>query len=145
MVSVCNNGVDIAPAGMEFVFMPTPSVSRIVPSVRGLGSTAIVVTLFGSHFSYSDGLSCRFGHTAKVSAVWLTSTMLECGVGSHSLAGNLTVEVSNNGETFSTNRQLLATQGERRVSSVVPSLSWVKGSSMVTVYGRGFDGKSGYS
>ena len=55
MMSVANNGVDPGTSGAEFVYSQGPSVIKLVPSARGLGS-ASMLTVFGAYFRETEGL-----------------------------------------------------------------------------------------
>jgi len=56
------------------------------------------------------------------------------------MAGNLTVEVSNDGHEFSHDRLFLSVSEGWRLHAILPSVSWLGAPSAVTISGHGFSG-----
>jgi len=67
------------------------------------GGTKVTVAVSG--FQRADQIFCRFGPAQAVIATWINSYKLVC-ITPASIKGNGTVEVSNNGQDFTTSGKL---------------------------------------
>lgn len=86
------------------VFSPclaSPTVTSLLPPLGpSTGSTLVTVT--GTNFISNSGITCKFGTAAAVSAAWRSASLLEC-VSPSGSSGSVAVEVSNNGQDYSSN------------------------------------------
>ena len=96
-----------------------------------------MLTVVGTGFAGTGTLACRTGTGISHSAVWRSSSMIECTVGGHSSGGNVTVQVSNDGRHFSTDGVTLEVITAVVLKSVEPSQGSTAGNELVTVYGSG--------
>ena len=95
-VEVSNNGADVTSSGVQFVYERAPTVSGVELSNGGDGR---VLRVTGKHFVPSQALQCSTGTQAR----YVSSSEVHCRVADMGPIGNVTVEVSNNGQDFSTN------------------------------------------
>ncbi len=76
-LEVSLNGQDYTNQRLSFFFYSDPVVSRIYPvSGPSLGGT--LVTVFGTSFVNTTGLSCRFGYADPVEAVFISPQEIVC-------------------------------------------------------------------
>ena len=136
-VTVSNNGLDFDGGGADFMFAAPPTVRELIPSRRLLGAGSSTVTVLGTGFEESDSLSCKFGTQRAVPAAWLSSSKVICA-SSTQHSGQIAVQVSNDGTSFSALSLTLATSHELQLQSLTPSQGFTRGTTLVTVAGRGF-------
>jgi hypothetical protein len=112
-----------------------PAVSQVVPSFGPtIGGTRVMIG--GSEFR--TGTACRFGESgAPVLGEYVTNTMVACRAPA-GLAGDVMVQVSTDGETFSSGRHVFAYVENGRVTQVTPSAVPLSGRTQVTVVGEHF-------
>ena len=91
----------------------------------------------GTGFAATAALGCRTGTGLLHSAVWRSSSMIECTVGTHPSGVNVTVQVSNDGQHFSSDYAMVEVLGTAVVKSVEPSRGSTAGNELVTVSGSG--------
>ncbi|KAJ1484297.1 hypothetical protein T484DRAFT_1797520, partial [Baffinella frigidus] len=132
-VTVSNNGADFVGGGAEFLFAAPPTVRELVPSRRLLGAGSSTVTVLGAGFEESDSLSCRFGTQRAVPAAWSSSSMIVCSSAMQH-TGQIAVQVSNDGTTFSALSLSLSTTLEMQLHALTPSQGFTQGKTL----GRGF-------
>jgi len=76
-VRVSSNGVDFSTSFGEFEYVRVAHISGVSPSV-GSVSGGTKVALSGSGFESIEGMSCRFGGSSMVSAVFVSEGEIEC-------------------------------------------------------------------
>ena len=81
-------------------------------------------------------LNCRFGNDV-VSGRWVSSDRVECEVPALSTA-DISIEITNNGMDYTSNRMQFTVLPESNVTFVHPSFGAVGASTSVTVHGSGF-------
>ena len=108
-VEVSNNGADVTSSGVQFVYERAPTVTGVgvLERDQGLGGD-LVLRVTGKHFVQSPQLRCRLGKgvgmdAARSDAQYVGSSEVHCRVDQGRGRGRLAVEVSNNGQDFSTN------------------------------------------
>jgi hypothetical protein len=87
--------------GFEFEYLSLPIVSHIYPAL-GSQNSGTLITVWGKSFSNRSALSCRFGG-AIVDATFVNATLLTCTSPKSDFVDAVTVEVSTDGQIFSTN------------------------------------------
>ncbi|EKX35015.1 hypothetical protein GUITHDRAFT_118763 [Guillardia theta CCMP2712] len=150
-IKVGNNGVDFSSASATYTYERAPTVTSL--SLLALdGSSGQVeqdhgrtVRVIGKHFVASPQLRCSLPGVAR----YLTSSMVDCVSGGGRVGGNLTVEVSNNGQDWSSGGLgLLAWEDTPRFSEEVqlePTMGPSRGGTQVTVRLLGAEGLQGVS
>jgi hypothetical protein len=143
-VEVSMNGVDFTAEGVVFQYFSQPEVASFSPSAGGVdGGTAVV--LFGSNFTSSALLSCRFGWTV-VPASFIAADTVICVAPAAATAGAVPVAVTLNGVDFYETGDLSFTYTSVVVvTSVVPAVGSVLGGTDVLVLGEGFPSDGGLS
>ncbi|MED6307675.1 MAG: IPT/TIG domain-containing protein, partial [Planctomycetota bacterium] len=125
-------------AGGSFYVHPRMMVSAVVPAAGPVaGGTR--VALLGSGFRETTALYCRFeGSGATVAARHVGARQIECAAPPSSGAGSRAVEVTMNGQQFSSSGVAYTYRPAAAVSSRWPSSGAVEGGTPVTVSGSGF-------
>ena len=100
------------------------------------GGTHIIVT--GSHFKNVHTLSCKFGDLNPVPATFISTRKLSCQSPPQSVAEPVEVEVSTNGQDFSSSRAIFTYLDSFSVSSIWPTSASVERLGKVTITGAGF-------
>ena len=102
------------------------------------------LTVIGSHFRESSTLVCRFGRGsgATVSARYVDSYQLECASPVSAGASAKSIEVSLNGQQFTSFGVAYTYTGAVAVSSVWPVQGSAEGGTPLTVHGSGFTSAS---
>jgi hypothetical protein len=108
-VEVSNNGADLTSSGVQFVYERAPTVTGVElaedDSDFGKG---ILLRVTGKHFVQSPSLRCRRGagsggmHGVS-DARYVSSSLVYCRTEEESGKGKSAIEVSNNGQDFSSN------------------------------------------
>ncbi|EKX30921.1 hypothetical protein GUITHDRAFT_122871 [Guillardia theta CCMP2712] len=150
-IQISNNGVDFSSASATYTYERAPTVTSL--SLLALdGSSGQVeqdhgrtVRVIGKHFVASPQLRCSLPGVAR----YITSSMVDCVSGGGRVGGNLTVEVSNNGQDWSSGGLgLLAWEDTPRFSEEVqlePTMGPSRGGTQVTVRLLGAEGLQGVS
>ena len=108
-------------------------VSSVHPLV-GPVSGGTRVGVFGSHFRESSTLVCRFElSSATVVARYMSAGRVECSAGVSAGVGARAMEVSLNGQQFSSSGVQYTYMASASVSSVWPSVAISEASTSVTV------------
>ena len=135
LVEVSNNGVDFTSGGMQYLYEAGPTVTAVKlhsATMGDAGSHTVAVT--GRHFAQSPLLTCSVGSYSA----WMSSSLVLCTVDT-AWAGNMTVEVSNNGQDFSTDGveyQGASGLGLSAQVQVRPSSGPANGGTLVTLSGK---------
>ena len=120
--------------GVEFAWAEDVVVERVVPS-SGSASASKVVTVHGRHFVPTEQLTCRFGGVQSALARWYSSTAIACTL-PQDLSGNMSVEVSHDGLSFTESGVQYEYSPAPVVLALVPSVGHVSGGTVVSVSGR---------
>ena len=96
-----------------------------------------MVGVYGRNFIDSDSLNCRFGNESVVSGRWVSSDRVECEMPALS-AADISIEITNNGMDYTSNKVQFTVLPESNVTLVHPSFGAVGASTSVTVRGSGF-------
>jgi len=130
-----NNGAEFTSNGVQYMYEIGAEVHDVMPSRSLMGTPGQTVTVTGQYFEMSSGLSCWFGDSASVSALYVSSTNVMCKVPERGL-GTVYLTVSSNGLNMG------QTQGSHfeyvsagKILSVTPSTGPVSGSTVVTLKG----------
>ena len=140
-VSVAGNGRNFVAGGADFLFVVPPTLRELLPARRLLGASASTVTVIGAGFEDSETLSCKFGTQRAVPAAWQSSSRVVCA-SSAQRTGQVAVQVSNDGSSFSPETLALLTRAPMELVSVAPSQSFAGVAARITVTGRGFPANS---
>jgi hypothetical protein len=123
---------DVRLGGMQYCYYEAPRVTAVEPTAGHIRGRSAVVTVSGSGFMNHPSLSCRFGEETALAARWLSYGQVVC-VGPKDAAGNLSVEVSNNGQDFTVDGVMYGAMDAVNVVSLLPSTGTLDGGSMVTI------------
>ena len=133
-VSLSTNGVDFTSGGMQYVYEAGPTVSAVkLHAAASSDADTQTIAVSGRHFALSPLLMYSVGARAE----WMSSSLVLCTADTASL-GNMTVEVSNNGQDFSADgieflaAPRLGLVGQVRMS---PSTGPANGGTLVTLSG----------
>jgi len=132
-----HNNVFSASTTADFLYEET-IVTRIVPREAPAG-VLVNFTVYGSGFSPSDNLQCRFGGTLLVTARWTSSNVVHCLA---SLDSNVVAlfELSNNGVDFVRNHRVeIIVYQPLEVSDISPIAGpRVNAGTEISIYGKNF-------
>ena len=132
---------------LPFAFVPTPTVTALSPA-SGITHGGTTVTVTGTGFAYTPELACRFGDS-QVPARFISATQVQCtsppsmtvAVGA-AAGGVVTVEVTTNGVTYTTDAAQFMYAQPSRVSSLLPATGPASGGTDVDVRGVFFTAHS---
>ena len=134
-VEVSNNGADLTSSGVQFVYERAPTVTgvELVVHQEADGVDRRVLRVTGKHFVESRELRCSVGSETR----YVSTSLVHCRLDPLAYAGNLTVEVSNNGQDFSADgiSHVVSGAGSWRLLSLQPSSGPLHGGTMVTISG----------
>ena len=131
-----NRTVDTMSSTIVYEWVNVPKIAKLSPSaVVEEGQTAISVT--GSGFLRSRRLTCIVGNSRVTVAEWISKSLIVCQIGDLFNVGNVTLQVSNDGETFS-RASTLQVFPLAHITSVTPALGPEYGGTAVTILGSGF-------
>lgn len=117
----------------------TPSISRFgPPSCSSSGYVDILI--HGSNFWGSPTLTCSFGGVYR-NATFLSDVAIKCVAPRH-VPGEVLLEVSNDGKTFSTSGMTFRFHSDPTILSIDPPHGPMKGSTLVTITGTQFRNSS---
>ena len=141
VVELVSHGSSLGSGGSFFVHsgMWVSAVHPLLGPVSGGTRLGVV----GSHFRESSTLVCRFEESSKtVVARYVDAGRLECATPMQSGTGPRRVEVSLNGQQFSSSGVEYTYVPSAAVSSVWPLSGLAEGGTPVTVSGSGFSSLS---
>jgi hypothetical protein len=129
--------------GVEFAYTALPRVHAVAPAF-GPEHGATRVEVSGDGFVPSAGLTCRFGCGTPVRAQWRSRSRVFCQPPASALAGaNVSVEVSTNGQQFSTGgTALFEYEPAAQLLSIQPTEGPAAGGTLVIVRGRHFSARA---
>lgn len=110
-----------------------PSISRFGPTSCS-SSGYVDILIHGLDFSSSPTLTCSFGGVYR-NATFLSDIAIKCVAPRH-VPGEVFLEVSNDGETFSSSGVTFRFHSDPTVLSIDPPHGPVKGSTLVTITGN---------
>ncbi|CAN0054030.1 unnamed protein product, partial [Heterosigma akashiwo] len=124
-------------SGIHYTYYEEPHVYSVSPP-RASATEANTVHLHGTNFISSASLACLVEST-KVPALWKSSSEALCLIpAGFNQVGNVTVEISNNGKDFSSDKMTLAFVPPPTVSSVFPKYGPTSGGVQIQVVGTNF-------
>jgi hypothetical protein len=134
-VLVTSNGADYTAAGTRYEYFAAPVPEAASPAtVPQTGGT--VVEVRGSGFADLPGLACRFGRTVAP-AVWVSDAVVRCTAPAHT-PGFVLVDLSLNGQDFSSSGLALEYQLQTAVYSLAPARGTQAGGTAVLLRGDNF-------
>ena len=130
------DGVNYQRARTSFSYTVLPSVTSIDPPRGSLnGGTVVTVSLSG--FSHGEYLYCRLGAGTTVAATWISSSKVKC-MTSAIAPGNVTIEVSSNGQDFTVNQMKFQYMNDFNVTTLTPAVVSTSGGNSLSIYGNEF-------
>ena len=131
--------------GGRFVYKEWPSVESVEPEEGHAGEETVVRVGMagGAPLEVGGRVECRVGGRERLEGRGTTGRSVECKLPGRS-QGNVTVEVSLNGEDWVGGGVQFRYRGICVTGAVVPSMGTEEGGTTVTVQGRGFkEGSTG--
>ena len=135
-VGLVIDGALVFVASGAFAYHAEMAVYSLDPPVGVLGGGTLV-RIRGSGFGGSAPLVVRFGAGAVVVAKALSTTMLECASPERAVAGLLPVEVSQNGQDFTSDELVFEYQAGVRLDELAPPRGVSSGGTSVVMIGVG--------
>ena len=135
LIDVSSNGIDFTTDGIEFAIIQRAIVLSIFPHT-GPSSSETMVTVRGLNFVSSPLLACS--RTFESQAALVSSSLISCRM-SPKGTSNTTIQISNNGQDFSSSSFLFQFTDNPAVSvlSLTPSVGPIKGGGWITAWGLG--------
>lgn len=137
-VFLATTGDDFEPTDIFVNYVPMVVINSFSPDrVDEQGNHSILIR--GEKFPDLPDLACRFAGDvySTTPALWLKSTAMRCLAPSLT-PGNVSVEVTFNGEDFVAAPQMLIVNEKLTVTGVAPLLGPISGGTKITVTGTGF-------
>ena len=146
-VLAVSDGVEMSgeDEGGRFVYKEWPSVESVEPEEGHAGEETVVRVGMagGAPLEVGGRVECRVGGRERLEGRVTTGRSVECKLPGRS-QGNVTVEVSLNGEDWVGGGVQFRYRGICVTGAVVPSMGTEEGGTTVTVQGRGFkEGSTG--
>jgi len=134
-----NDGSDFTRNSRLFVYEVGAFSESLFPSSGRVNQEGQVVTVVGQSFKETAELSCRFGLDKVSQGRFISSTMIACTVPKRG-AGRVSVSVSNTGTDYSSSKgSWFDYKSDCALFSLIPSNGPVRGGTIVTINGFGFD------
>ena len=135
----CNSA---PPSGVQYTYYDGLGGSSLLP-ILGPTTAGTTVQVLGSHMKATGQLFCKFQSVATsaahvVVAVWQSKSRVDCVSPAMPLAGQAWVEVSSNGQNFSSSKLVFEYHLPTSITSVRPSQAPVEGGMLLTIRGRHF-------
>ena len=130
------DGVEVPSVEAYFKYTLVPRVTKVVPSM-GPSSGRSAVMVYGEHLSTEGGVLCSFGGQVSEGAS-MSSSMVRCLTPELSLPGEMSVEVSTNGEGFSREGVKYHVQEAPVILAMRPSAGPEVGGTAITLLGSRF-------
>ena len=134
-VEVTTNGADFSESGVQYTYLFPPVVESILP-VNGPEKGGTIVTVVGLNFVNTETLACGFANQTAP-ARWVSSSEIRCLAPARK-PGTVALEISLNGEHFTTNNHRFQFDRQVTVSAVLPSSGPTGGGTTTVVYGTNF-------
>jgi hypothetical protein len=128
---VANNGVDFVTPALVFTYRSMPTISSISPSSM-LFNTPITVTVTGTGF-VSASTWFKFDVTVVAAATVPSSSSATVSAPAHA-SGLVDLEVSTDGQIYSTQKTQFEYFPTTTITSVLPTLGPTTGGTIVTVF-----------
>jgi hypothetical protein len=125
---------------VAYTYREVAVVDRVYP-VAGMRFGGTVVTVYGTGFIGDAAARCRFADVS-VAARLLTAGQLECFSPLPAVAGYVPVEVSFNGQDYSTSGVHFEYQPPVAIRALEPSRGPIEGGTFVNVTGSGFSARA---
>ena len=150
-VEVSNNGADLTSSGVQFVYERAPTVTGVeladADSDVGKG---VLLRVTGKHFVQSPSLRCKRGAGSggmygMSDAQYVSSSLVYCRTEGQSGVGKSAIEVSNNGQDFSSNAVSWGPRSldsDRFVYAISPRSGPSVGGTVISVIGSSLDSES---
>lgn len=136
LVRATSDGINFSAGNAVFAHNRTPYLLSIRP-LKGPHRGGTSVFLSGAHFPNAEGLACTFG-ALVVPARWLSRELLQCETPERLETGNVMVQVLVNGRVL-TSEGLGFLFYRAKARGISPNVGPIKGSTLVSVYGEGFE------
>ena len=140
-----NGGVDWSTSSLHFNFLATESIVGISP-VEVAEDTAVDIYVTGINFVSSEAFACRFTHVVGSSTLgrvdvvtpqWISAPAgVVCRL-PPSAKGRVTVEVSNNGVTWSPRGPLVSIIPRIAIYTIDPTAGPLNGGSVISLFVHG--------
>jgi hypothetical protein len=122
----------------QFVYIDAPLLKSLSPQ-NGPASGGTMVTIRGENFSSIGDLTCKFGDSPSVNAIFVNDKTLRCLTPGGAPSSNVRVRVSNHRNQFVMGDSLhFQYQESVDVSNIYPIRGAVCGGTMVTILGNNF-------
>jgi hypothetical protein len=136
-VQVSFNGIDLIHTSLLFHVRPQMTTTRAEPSFGTLkGGTQIQV--FGTNFQEDSNLHCRFGKIS-INAIFIGSNVLECATPPWDVAEVVDLGIVAESGDISLVESGFEYLAPFEVISVTPDNGFVRGGTLLSVRGTGFD------
>lgn len=116
------------------------SIVRVAPAAGVLEGGSVVV-VSGTGFMNTSSLSCRFGDSRALSAIYVSPEQVQCKSPRSSLPGEVIVEVSNNGKDFTTDGVTIFLNPKVVMTAIRPHNGPSNGGTNLEIMGSGFQTK----
>ena len=135
-VEVSLNGADFSWSGVHFTYNQPLEVLSVSPAFFG-SECGTIATLTGKHFHDSGALSCSFGASSVVPALWVSSEAIRCQAPPHP-PGVAVVTASINGIDFAVSAVAVQYVLSTRLAALEPAGGPTRGGTLVRVVGTNF-------
>ena len=129
-----NGGADFTSLRKEFTFQQSPTLEGLLPSAGASGAGGYDVTVTGRHFDGGSDLTCNFGRSPPVRAIYLTSSSISCKMGPIR-AGRVSVGVTQHGVAAVGEGVQFIVNPAHDAWTLYPSHGPTSGGNMVTIVG----------
>ncbi|CAM9095296.1 unnamed protein product [Chrysoparadoxa australica] len=143
-VSVTSNGAYFTASEVDFEYVNVVTVTAVEP-LQGSVVGGTLVTVRGSGFLDSNGLSCSFGAVGTVDAVYISESEISCEAPAAPAAGQVAVEVTVNGVDYTHHGYQFTYLDLMLVESMSPARGPITGGSQVQVRGANFSDSDSWS
>jgi hypothetical protein len=121
---------------LTFTYVNDPTIESIFPPWTST-QAGTLLDIWGTNFIDSGSLLCKFGNTTTTSAIFVSAKLLQCIVPTLSL-GIHVVEITANGNDFTSCQRVLKVYAPEVLTSIVPN-TMIKGQSgKLILNGAGF-------
>eukprot|EP01038_Epipyxis_sp_PR26KG_P007209 gene7209-9837_t len=117
-----------------FIFETPATITQIKPDVVTKGES-IEILVHGANFIDSSLLSCAFNGIFLTTARWLSKELALCEIPSYAsvISDSLSVEISNNGFDWSSNRLSMLVRSKVLFKSITPKVGYAVGGTNVII------------
>jgi len=131
-----SNGFEQTQSSFLFKYQDLPYLTEVHPS-NGVESGENIVKIFGTRFRYSVQTACSFGNTA-VPALTATFNCIECLAPPSRSPGPVKLEVTLNGQDWTTQGMLYTYTPLASVWKIYPNRGPIIGGTRISVHGLNF-------